>query len=476
MGVLSRRKAARQSLAAPTAARRSVSILIAARDYARFLPEAIESALSQTIPCEVIYSDDASRDESVQVARGFESRGLIVLTTSRHIGACAARNRAVAASSGEFLVHLDGDDVLPRDFVEKHLSAMQPGVPFVYGPAQAFGLFETLWKVPGWEEFDQWKQNTVNTSAMYAQWAFDRVGGWRDGPGSMWDWDLAIRASRLGTPRASEATLKYRQHDGSWSREAERAEGYRGFAKYQQAVRRANATLSIVAVLSGRLPGLFPEWAGRIREALKWVHLPQPAEFILLDNSRSAEFGEMIRDEFHGENARVLPHPDRFEWITERQRRDRVAEFMAHACNRLVSLARGDLIWMIEDDVLVPAAAAAKLRSTLTGGDAPHAATGLYRSRHGTGKIVAGWRAADRWMEMVDVPRQATPVDISGTGCLMFWRDRPAIPKQFKSHVIGVPAHDWAWGMDLKANGGVLLADSDVRCEHVDTMENRIRV
>jgi|GEM_PF-4997799 len=118
---------------------RRASIVITARNYGRFLPEAIESALRQTVRCEVVYSDDYSQDDSVAIARRYEHLGVIVLESSRHLGVCAARNRGAAASTADYLIHLDGDDILPPDFVERHFDSMAPGVPFVYGPAQAFG-------------------------------------------------------------------------------------------------------------------------------------------------------------------------------------------------------------------------------------------------------------------------------------------------------------------------------------------------
>ena len=107
-----------------------VSIIIAARNYARFLDEAIRSALAQTVPCEVIYADDASLDDSLAIAR---SHGIVVLSSDRHLGVCTARNR------GDYFVFLDGDDRMPPDFIARHLAAISPGTPFVFGPAKAFG-------------------------------------------------------------------------------------------------------------------------------------------------------------------------------------------------------------------------------------------------------------------------------------------------------------------------------------------------
>src|SRR5690349_21705684 len=58
-----------------------VSILIPSYNAARYLAEAIESALAQTWPTkEIIVVDDGSTDESAIIARRFEGKGVRVLS------------------------------------------------------------------------------------------------------------------------------------------------------------------------------------------------------------------------------------------------------------------------------------------------------------------------------------------------------------------------------------------------------------
>lgn len=453
---------------------RNVSVIITARNYGKFLREAIESALGQSVPVEVIYSDDFSEDDSVEIARRYEERGVIVLTAPKHLGVAEARNRGVAASTGEYLVHLDGDDKMAEFFVEDHLKAMAPGIPFVYGPARAFGdgpRVGTLWGVPEWKDCDLWAGNSVNTSAMYARWAFDAAGGWRDGIGTMWDWDLAIRAARHGKPRTSTAILDYRQHPESFSHQTQEASDERRHG-FQSRMRRLNATLSIGTIVSGRVPGLFDEWFHRLCETV--TRSGVKADLTILDNSTNPAFSKVIR-RVSGHPAfsfvRIVSHPERFTWDSEVDRRNKVADFMARACNRLTSYMRGDLVWFVEDDVMVPGNALQALRDALVGHvespyDCPHAVSGAYRSRHDRTTYIAGWKRGKEWPHVESLPVAPTPIDYAGTGCLMFWRQRPAIPETFVSHAEGIPAHDWAWGMELRKNGGKMLLVPSVKCGH----------
>jgi glycosyltransferase involved in cell wall biosynthesis len=95
----------------------------------------LESALHQTVmPGEVIVADDGSTDPTAAVVRGlaprFAERGVAL----RHVWhpdegfrAAAIRNRALAVAGGEYILLIDGDCVLHRDFVRSHLRFARAG-------------------------------------------------------------------------------------------------------------------------------------------------------------------------------------------------------------------------------------------------------------------------------------------------------------------------------------------------------------
>lgn len=454
-----------------------VSILITARNNGRFLREAIQSALDQTFPCEVIYSDDCSTDNSVAVAEEFASRGLLILQSSRHLGVCEARNRAVRASTGTHLVHLDGDDVLTPTFVADHLSAMAPGTPFVYGPAQAFGegpRANCFWDVPKtWQETDLWAGNSCNTSSMYARWAFDAAGGWQDGVGTMWDWDLALRATRYGQPAPSRAILRYRQHAESWSHQFnEFADNVRG--DLQSRVRALRARVSVGVVFGMRLNESFTRgWIHRIVASLREMNLADPPDLaIVCTNEPAAFFAPRIVAPYEGffSSVKLVNRFVQIKYHNEDDRRRQVSAFLADSCNDLRRLMSGDIHWLIEDDVLVPVQAGQLLREQIiTGGWCPpSAATGLYQNRHLPGEYLAGFVAGDNHAHLSRVPGTPREVDFSGTGCLMFWRDRT--PRVWRPLYGGkTPAHDWEWSFQLRQMNRRLIAVPRVRCGHART-------
>jgi len=93
----------------PPARRPSFSVVIAAWQAAPTVGEAIRSALAQTEPpVEVIVCDDGSTDTTAEVLAGFGDR--IRVLRQPNLGESAAKNAAVRAAGGDFVVILDADD------------------------------------------------------------------------------------------------------------------------------------------------------------------------------------------------------------------------------------------------------------------------------------------------------------------------------------------------------------------------------
>jgi glycosyltransferase involved in cell wall biosynthesis len=89
----------------------AVDVVITNHNYARFLPEAIESACAQTHPeLHVVVVDDGSTDESRQVLEGYGDRVEVVLKEQG--GQASALNAGLEHCRGEVLLVLDADDRL----------------------------------------------------------------------------------------------------------------------------------------------------------------------------------------------------------------------------------------------------------------------------------------------------------------------------------------------------------------------------
>ena len=91
---------------------------------ARYIREAIDSALSQTLPpTEIIVVDDGSVDETAGILRSFGDRITVVRQTNQ--GHSAARNAGLAVATGEFIALLDHDDTSKPERFERQWRTLQ---------------------------------------------------------------------------------------------------------------------------------------------------------------------------------------------------------------------------------------------------------------------------------------------------------------------------------------------------------------
>jgi glycosyltransferase involved in cell wall biosynthesis len=143
----------------------TVSVVVPCYNYARFLPDAVTSALSQDgVDVDVIIVDDASTDDSVAVATALaaaDSR-IRVLAHEKNWRHIATYNHGFAHVTGEYTVMLSADDMLAPGALRRATQLMirHPNVGLVYGFAPPFSSVppaprpvkstETVWRGADW--------------------------------------------------------------------------------------------------------------------------------------------------------------------------------------------------------------------------------------------------------------------------------------------------------------------------------------
>lgn len=114
-----------------------ISLIITTYNWPEALLLVLESISLQTIlPNEVIIADDGSTEETRSQVNSFNSDSKLNIIYSRQddIGFRAARSRnlAILKSSGEYIILIDGDSILDKNFVRDHILASEQGF-FVQG-------------------------------------------------------------------------------------------------------------------------------------------------------------------------------------------------------------------------------------------------------------------------------------------------------------------------------------------------------
>lgn len=157
----------------------NITIGIPCYNSKEWIADAVESALSQTLPCEVLVIDDGSTDGSAHIVDSYKTHGVKVIHQVNK-GLASARNSAIMNSTGDYLLFLDSDDMLEENAAERLLEIAKTTDADVVAPSfEEFGLNKaqvTLKPFPSIEDFK--KGNHIGYCALIKKSALLEVGGY----------------------------------------------------------------------------------------------------------------------------------------------------------------------------------------------------------------------------------------------------------------------------------------------------------
>jgi glycosyltransferase involved in cell wall biosynthesis len=146
-----------------------ISVVIPTLNSARFVGEAIDSILKQSVPVgEILVVDGGSTDETPAIVRA--KSGLVQVLSQEGRGRAGARNTGLRRATGDFIALLDSDDLwaadklaIQFDFLREH-----PEVEFVFGDMANFtdGESEDVPEILDAKVHDYLKQNPANPLRM----------------------------------------------------------------------------------------------------------------------------------------------------------------------------------------------------------------------------------------------------------------------------------------------------------------------
>lgn len=111
-----------------------ITFIVCARNYERYVKEALDSCVNQLesgLYHEVICVDDGSNDGTSRIISDYGDTVKAYHTDS--VGIERAFNLALSKSSGEYIVRVDADDALRRDFLKKIESYLAVSADIYYG-------------------------------------------------------------------------------------------------------------------------------------------------------------------------------------------------------------------------------------------------------------------------------------------------------------------------------------------------------
>lgn len=194
-----------------------ITIIIASYNQQEYLCDAIESALNQTMPCNIIVVDDGSTDHSLEIAKKYEEENCNLKVINQvNKGLASARNTGIMNSSDEpYILFLDADDILKENCLEKMQEKIDETNADIIAPSfKNFGINSQeiiLSNSPTLEDFKT--ANRIGYFSAIKKEVLLEVGGYS--PRMKWgweDWHLWIDLLKRGKTIAiiKESLVLYR--------------------------------------------------------------------------------------------------------------------------------------------------------------------------------------------------------------------------------------------------------------------------
>jgi glycosyltransferase involved in cell wall biosynthesis len=181
-----------------------ISILVPCYNQGIYLKETIQSVLASSYrPLEILIINDGSTDNSLALAQELETQHPEVRVLDQaNGGVTKARNSGIAAAQGEYLLPLDGDDLISPDYIQQGLAilATRPEVKVVYCQAEKFSdSGRKSWKLKPFSLQQLAKDNMIFVSALFRKADALAVGGFsEDMQLGREDWEFWIKLLKNG--------------------------------------------------------------------------------------------------------------------------------------------------------------------------------------------------------------------------------------------------------------------------------------
>lgn len=198
----------------------TVGVVIPCYNHGEFLPEAIESVLSQTrAASQITVVDDGSTDDTAAIAKGYWPK--VNCIGKQNGGLSSSRNAGVRETHTDYVVFLDADDKLAPRFIERCAAVLDADddAGFVYTQLQRFGRETTVTDFPDYDVQRLKRANYINATSLIRASVFERFSydeamrvGFED-----WDFYLTLAAAGIHGVRVDEPLVLWRKHVGDTS-------------------------------------------------------------------------------------------------------------------------------------------------------------------------------------------------------------------------------------------------------------------
>lgn len=191
-----------------------VSIIVPCYNYEEFIIEALESVKKQTLrEFECIIVDDGSTDNSVNIIKKWIKKdNRFYFYRQNNSGVSTARNKAISLSNYRFILPLDPDDKISKNYLEEcyNVISLNRDVKLVYGDAYLLNNPKRKWNLDTYNYEDLLYKNMIHCTALFRKKDWEKVLGYDENLISgLEDWEFLINLLKNGGEVVKLTTCKF---------------------------------------------------------------------------------------------------------------------------------------------------------------------------------------------------------------------------------------------------------------------------
>jgi len=198
-----------------------ISVVIPCYNLGKYLDEAVQSVLDQSCgDFEVIIVDDGSTDAfTVAMLENYSKPHTRVIRTG-NAGVSAARNRGISEARGKYILPLDADDLIGREYLALAAEILDgdDNIGIVYCLADFMGKKSGRFALPDYSLDQMLLNNVIFCSGFFRKTDWETVGGYKSNmTKGLEDWDfwLSLLALKREVHRIDKVLFFYRIIAGS---------------------------------------------------------------------------------------------------------------------------------------------------------------------------------------------------------------------------------------------------------------------
>lgn len=206
-----------------------VSVIVPCWNYAKYLPECIDSLIHQTYPIhEIIIVNDKSPDNTSEVVsqliEKYPQENIILVERETNGGLASARNTGIERATGRFIMALDADDKLVPAGIEEHVKLMDNDMCIAQTALMEFGERHIMMTpTPNVGLKRLLRSNTIFCNAMFSKKVWEEIGGFDESDTMRLGWEdyefwIRCLAHGCHVNTSEFVSLRYRVHGNNMTK------------------------------------------------------------------------------------------------------------------------------------------------------------------------------------------------------------------------------------------------------------------